>query len=78
MINLPGTVNRTLRADLLQGGSTISELAAKDCQKTTTIDEHADDQLDDLDEHPDDQLDELDTTTTTPTTTTTTTPDHHD
>ncbi len=33
---LPQTVNTTLRANLNQGASTISDLAAKDCRTTTT------------------------------------------
>jgi hypothetical protein len=34
--NLPQTVNTTLRANLNQGASTISDLASKDCRTTTT------------------------------------------
>jgi hypothetical protein len=33
--NLPQTVNTTLRANLNQGASTISDLASKDCRTTT-------------------------------------------
>jgi hypothetical protein len=34
--NLPQTVNTTLRANLTQGASTISDLAARDCRTTMT------------------------------------------
>jgi hypothetical protein len=58
--NLPGSVNPALRANLLQGGSTVSQLAAQDCQKATTGTTTS--------------TTTTPTTTSTPTTTTTTTP----
>lgn len=34
--NLPDTINRTLRANLSQGGATVQSLAASQCHQTTT------------------------------------------
>ena len=34
--NLPASVSPTLRANLIQGASTVGRLAANDCHKTTT------------------------------------------
>src|SRR5947209_2689604 len=34
--NLPATVNPTLRNNLVQGVSTVAELAQKDCHQTTS------------------------------------------
>jgi hypothetical protein len=73
--NLPDTINRTLRANLIQGGSTVGQLAAQDCQKTTaTTTPTTSSTTSTSTPTTTTSTSSSTTTTTTPTTTTTTTP----